>query len=204
MKPHLRYLRYVLLHKWYVLRAGIVINGWSLPWLWRLLVHDLSKFSRAEWGPYVAEFYRTFPSTTADQSPAAAREAQERKRAFNAAWLHHIHANPHHWQHWMLHQDDGRVLALLPPNAVVNEMIADWLAAGTKINSWPTMQRCVAETIVWYSRTHKNMTMRQPVREHVEATLVDLAESYGLYDLAQLVHATQVARVSLTINPASR
>lgn len=25
---------------------------------------------------------------------------------FNRAWLLHIHRNPHHWQHWVLINDD--------------------------------------------------------------------------------------------------
>ena len=42
MLPHLRYLSYVLRHKWYVLWAGL----WLGVPLWRLLIHDWSKFSR--------------------------------------------------------------------------------------------------------------------------------------------------------------
>ena len=47
MKAHLRYLGYVLRHKWFVLVAGLKVGA---P-LWRLLIHDWSKFTAAEWGP---------------------------------------------------------------------------------------------------------------------------------------------------------
>ena len=52
MKAHLKYLRYVLVHKWHVLQ-----ECWRLNIKWRGIVHDLSKFSPAEWGPYVDRFY---------------------------------------------------------------------------------------------------------------------------------------------------
>ena len=47
LKPHLRYLGYVVRHKWFVFRAGLRTGA---P-LWRLVIHDWSKFTPAEWGP---------------------------------------------------------------------------------------------------------------------------------------------------------
>lgn len=231
MTPHLRYLRYVLLHKWYVLRAGIVVGGWSLPWLWRLLVHDLSKFSRAEWTPYVVNFYKPSPEvecprcrrqpdswkvsappvcgdcghrlTPAEFQHENARVLAEMKdcvRRYKAAWLHHIHANPHHWQHWLLHQDDGKTIVLVPPGRVVNEMIADWMGAGRKINNWPTMQTCVAETIVWYANNARVMQLRQPVRDHVELVLHALASRYGLHYLIPQLNAASASRARVEVS----
>jgi hypothetical protein len=56
-------------------------------------VVDLSKFDDAEYEAYDKYFHG--PSKTA-----------EVKAAFDVAWLHHIHMNPHHWQHWVLVNDD--------------------------------------------------------------------------------------------------
>lgn len=61
MMPHLRYLWYVLRHKWYVFQAGRVLK---VP-VWQLLMHDLSKFTPAEWFPYVAYFYGPGPFVAA-------------------------------------------------------------------------------------------------------------------------------------------
>lgn len=210
MRAHLRYLRYVLLHKLYVFRAGVVIGGYSIPWLWRLLVHDLSKFSRAEWTPYVCMFY----GEPADQKaarevdrhlvqyhePSLATDTREhmiaerlgqiraqRQRDFNAAWLHHIHANPHHWQHWILRQDNGTEITLVQPVAVLNEMVADWIGAGAKVLKRPSMAECVGETIVWYAKAGKIMQLRADARAHVEMTLHALARHYQLDKLAEMV-----------------
>jgi hypothetical protein len=84
MKPHLKYASYVARHKWFVLRAGLKVRA---P-LWRLIIHDWSKLTPAEWGPYVRSFYGKQGRTP------------EVRAAFDAAWLHHQHRNPHHWQHW--------------------------------------------------------------------------------------------------------
>lgn len=47
---------------------------------------------------------------------------------FDQAWLHHIHNNLHHWQYWVLINDDenlGEKLLEIPYNYII-EMICDW------------------------------------------------------------------------------
>lgn len=53
MKAHLHYASYVVRHKWFVFYAGLKIKA---P-LWRLVIHDWSKLTPAEWFPYVLRFY---------------------------------------------------------------------------------------------------------------------------------------------------
>lgn len=188
---HLRYLRYVLLHKWYVLRAGLfigtpnTIGTWR--WLWRLIRHDASKFRPSEWRPYAGYFY-------------GGETGADAQRWFDAAWLAHIHRNPHHWQHWVLHEDSGKTKILLIPIADVDEMIADWLGAGTKILRYPSLGECVVETITWYVASGRRMMLRQAVRERVDATLYDLSQRIGLPELlrdelAAARHKTVVAHL---------
>lgn len=129
-----------------------------------------------------------------------AKEKAARKSAFDRAWLKHIHRNDHHWQYWLLQQDDGRKVALLPPAIAVDEMIADWLGAGSKISELPTLTECVALTIQWYTANREIMQLRQPVRERVEETLLLLGQRYGLADLTvehmmQAREATAKSRV---------
>jgi hypothetical protein len=120
MKAHLKYASYVARHKWFVFLAGIKTGA---P-LWRLIIHDWSKLTPAEWTAYVQRFYGGRPGVpvTGDDAPA-----------FRAAWLHHQHRNPHHWQHWVLRQDDGLLVALQMPEPFVREMVADWMGAGRAI-----------------------------------------------------------------------
>lgn len=50
---HWYYLTYLLKHKWFVFVAGRKVRA---P-VWRLLVHDWSKFLPSEWGAYADHFY---------------------------------------------------------------------------------------------------------------------------------------------------
>jgi hypothetical protein len=198
MKAHLRYLNYVLRHKFFVARAWVVlaqITGYSKrEWavmLWRALMHDASKFGIAEWGPYVAMFYGE-PTTDADVK-------RERQAAFNYAWLHHQHRNPHHWQHHVLREDSGRVLVLLPHRLYADEMLADWLGAGPKALTSHSMATAVADTIAWYAKVYEKQQMRDPVRQRVESGLLMLAERYGVAQYAAQVHAVAETRKSIVI-----
>ena len=237
MRMHLRYLRYVLRHKWYVLRAGLMIHNplgadWReayvmLKWIVRLVIHDWSKFLPSEWRAYAAYFYgeqdphvaafkrahgldtdfaviadaADAPRLRAELAAAGSDDVQlrvRRQNEFNRAWLAHQHRNPHHWQHHLLRQDDGRIIAVLAPAVLVDEMVADWLGAGPKALRAHTFAEAVAETIVWYAKTMHLMQMRTPMRERAEATLIRLAVECGLYEQAMSVEGLKQRRVTLT------
>lgn len=185
--PHLRYLKYVLIHKLYVFRAGRLVNPSLSPrWWWRLLVHDWSKFRPSEWRPYVSQFYGT---------PSVRRETA----AYQRAWLLHQHRNPHHWQHWVLREDSGKTIILTPPREIVDEMLADWIGAGLKILRWPTLAECVAETAIWYSNTRQHRILRDIPRAYIENTLIELLrEHVPLTDRPEL-EPSPAAHITLTI-----
>jgi hypothetical protein len=221
MRAHFRYLKYVLIHKFYVWSAGWLLARlrgeyrWRL--FWRLVFHDMSKFSRAEWGPYVTMFYGPELYDAAlkvIQRPAQGgyvgsvetamkRAGDDIKRArqydFNVAWLHHQHVNDHHWQHWLLREDSGANIQLLPPAYVVDEMVADWCGAGQKILKWPHLAECIAETIAWYTKMYAVIQLRPQARQRVEEDLAMLAHHFGLIEAAKEALAGQAQRVSLTI-----
>src|SRR5688572_29402107 len=120
MKAHFKYASYVARHKWFVLRAGLKTKA---P-LWRLLIHDWSKLTPAEWRPYVRTFYGRTPGPVELRHRFHGRPNDERNladwkadraAAFDKAWLHHQHRNPHHWQHWLLREDDGDLKTLPMP-----------------------------------------------------------------------------------------
>lgn len=74
--------------------------------------HDMSKLSEEEFSPYAEYFYLDGEDKNSD--------------AFDYAWLHHIHNNPHHWQYWVLINDEDGTKALEMPKEYVIEMILDW------------------------------------------------------------------------------
>lgn len=79
--------------------------------------HDESKYSTEEYNAYDQYFYGGNRSYKVVQD-------------FNYAWLHHIHQNPHHWQYWVLLEDDPETelpyKTLMIPLPYIFEMIADW------------------------------------------------------------------------------
>jgi hypothetical protein len=156
MNAHLRYLRYVLRHKWFVLVAGLRTGA---P-LWRLLIHDWSKFLPSEWFAYVRMFYG--PKVAGDPRGASASYNPGANAPFDRAWLHHVHLNPHHWQHWLLKRDSGDLVALEMPENFVREMVADWMGAGRA-------QKGVWEVADWYAMNRDKMLLHDATRLLVES-----------------------------------
>lgn len=123
MIPTLQYLWLTLRHKLFVFRAGLRTGA---P-IWRLVVHDWSKFTPAEAPHYGRQFFG----------------AKDDPDGFARAWLHHVHCNPHHWEHWIPitghgRGDSGDLVPLPMPEWAVREMVADWLGASRAYGgSWP-------------------------------------------------------------------
>jgi hypothetical protein len=102
---YIRFVWRILHHKFWVIYYGLQVGG--IP-LGQLLVHDMSKFSRAEFAP---KFRVQMLSL-------------DKGDAWKSALDHHHAHNAHHWQYWTR---DGK--AQLMPEIYAREMLADWLAA---------------------------------------------------------------------------
>lgn len=148
MKAHLKYLSYVLRHKWFVFLACLDLR---VP-LHQAIIHDWQKFMPIEWGAYVHTFYA--PDGTKQYQPTP---------AFDRAWLHHIHYGPHHHQYWVLRQDDGQVKALQMLDRFAREMVADWRGAGRALGK--------PDTVAWYLANCEKMVLHPETRRRVESLL---------------------------------
>lgn len=117
----LKHVKALILHKWFVLVAGLRVGG--IP-IWRLIIHDWTKFTPAEFLPYVRHHQL---------------KSKSERDAFSyaCAWLHHENMNPHHWGYW-IPRSGAQVGKPLPmPESYVREMFADWMGAGrTYTGSW--------------------------------------------------------------------
>lgn len=154
MIANVKYLWYVLRHKYYVFIAGRRLGvGY-----WQLLVHDLSKFSRAEWKPYVDNFFR------------------EKRNSFKQAVIHHYRNNPHHWQYWSYSRDVRTSLPLdyTPeiPVIYVKEMVADWLSAGkVQTGSWNINE--------WYYKNENKRQLNTETKNLVHSLIAWYNVHYG-------------------------
>lgn len=125
MIPTLKYMWLTVKHKWFVFQAGLLTGA---P-LWRLIIHDWTKFTPSEAPHYGRQFF-------GDKSDP---------RGFIAAWIHHQNHNPHHWEYWVPRTGHNRCDPPYPdgepvpmPFWAVREMVADWFGAGRAYEGrWP-------------------------------------------------------------------
>jgi len=150
-----RYLKYVLRHKWYVL-----LECKKLNMLWTGIMHDLSKFSIAEWKAY-AEWFQSDQGFKFNGGFAWECSAHERmKEAFNKAWEHHWKNNPHHWEYWVVYGGDVPPLCSYMPEEVAKEMYADWVGANKAQGG--------KGVINWYEGSKDRMKLHQLTRNFIE------------------------------------
>lgn len=115
--------------------------------------HDLSKYVQDEYDPYDKYFY-------------GKNKSFEVVENFNKAWLHHIHNNRHHWQHWVLINDDpdkGEIILDMPELCII-EMICDWWSF-----SWK--QGKLDEIFKWYDEHSNYMKLSKSTRGKVNHIL---------------------------------
>lgn len=127
--------------------------------------HDESKYSLDEYIAYDAYFY-------GDKTEAVEKE-------FRQAWLRHIHRNPHHWQYWVLINDDpgeGQIALEMPYNYII-EMICDWWAF-----SW--QKGYLGEIFSWYDEHSEYIILAPETRKTVEDILWELRGRLGYNVLA--------------------
>lgn len=138
---------------------------------WRTsFAHDKSKNEPDEYDAYDAYFYGNNRSYEVVQN-------------YNRAWLLHIHRNPHHWQHWILINDDpkeGEIILEMPYDDIV-EMICDWWAF-----SWSKGK--LDEIFKWYEEHSKYMKLAPKTRETVEDILDAIKEKLENAGDDELMH----------------
>lgn len=165
------YLKSLLRHKWFVFLAGLKTG---VP-IWRLIVHDWSKFLPSEFIPYARHFFGKYPENSEvpqilRQLPSwTGRTKEQVKDSFDRAWLLHQNRNPHHWQFWILVYDDEpeKVKALQMPETYVREMIADWMGASmTYTGSWDMTE--------WLGKNGPRTIMHEATVRETHTLLIEL------------------------------
>lgn len=166
---HIKYLRYLLRHKWYVMtecfRHGLI---------WRGLMHDLSKFLPSEFVPYANFFYggkndiKRGRDSTGYYKPTDTGDAD-----FDFAWLLHQKRNRHHWQWWILPEDDGGVKVLEIQEPFLTEMICDWIGAGKAQGKFSPVSDKFRETRNWWNANNHKMQLHPETRRAIINKITD-------------------------------
>lgn len=131
---------------------------------YRVLQHDASKWSKAEFMPYRQYYY---PTTFAS------------KELLNKAWIHHFMNNDHHPEYWIIDKDIDLILKEqftglesedMSIEAIL-EMICDWIAMSLYFNS---------SLITWYYNEGSKYPFSILTRNIVENIIDILDKKYNL------------------------
>ena len=157
---YLRYLSYVLRHKWYVMiecmKYGLILEA---------IVHDISKFYPSEFLPYANHFYGSASNISKGRDETGYYKPTDTGDAeFDFAWLLHQKRNKHHWQWWCVPEEYGGLKAYDMPLKYLKEMVADWRGAGKAQNK--------PDTLKWYLSNKEKMTLSPDSRLWIEDELI--------------------------------
>lgn len=133
----------------YAIRPGMDLD-WHMEF-----GHDQSKNEPDEYEAYDAYFYGRNRSYKVVQD-------------FRKAFLLHINRNPHHWQHWILINDDPNEeeIAMDMPYEYILEMVCDWWSS-----SWAKGD--LNEIFNWWEEHEKYIKISVKTRQ----TVVDILSS---------------------------
>lgn len=173
-----RYFWAVVHHKLCILMAGIRMNQALRATVFRvsykrLLLHDMSKFSRSEFWPYAEHFYGN----------------KKNSAEFHQAWLHHVRHNDHHWEHFIKDYPsvcDRISKEPLPdliiremPTAAILEMVADNLAASRSYEGyWPRTEQ--KDGWKWLTHAFEKCRLHPTTRVKLTAFLCALGYARAL------------------------
>ena len=136
---------------------------------WQGLVHDNSKFRPDEWFPYVHFFYgkqKEIRGETGYYKPTDTGD-----KAFDFAWLLHQKRNRHHWQWWILPEDEGGIKVIEMSRKDKIEMLCDWIGAGKAQGHFSPKDDYLRETRNWWKANNHKMQLHPKTRVYFNKLL---------------------------------
>ena len=122
--------------------------------------HDLSKYSEEEFYPYARYFYLD------KNNPVY-------KKEFDKAWNHHQKTNKHHWEYWVMREDEKTIPLDMPVEEIAHE-ICDWMSFGFKNGN-------LLDIGSYYQMNKDRMLMSPKTRKSLEERLQLLV--YKIHEL---------------------
>lgn len=154
MIKHILNIKYILKHKHFVfiecLKRGLLYRG---------IVHDMSKFSISEFIAYSNYFY--------NKDNKKDMHVPGENIEFDNAWLKHIHKNDHHWQYWILKEDEDDVKVLPMSHEARSEMLCDWIGASKALGKGNNTKK-------WYKTNKNNIILHNDTRKWIEEQIKKL------------------------------
>lgn len=127
-----------------------------------VFAHDASKNTSEEYDAYDRYWY-------------GGNKSYKIVHDYDIAWLHHIHNNPHHWQHWVFfkHDDPMETITIfeMPLNYII-EMLCDWWSFGFESGD-------LNEIFTWYEERRDYIKFHDKTRKIVEDILGRMKKILG-------------------------
>jgi hypothetical protein len=159
---YIKYLKYVVKHKWFV-----AVECFKVGLYWRGLTHDWHKFLPSEWFPYTEFFYGKKAKPVRDNT-GYYKPTDTGDTSFDFAWLLHQKRADHHYQWWLLPEDDGGMKILpMSPKARL-EMTCDWCGASKAQGhgGWSGVK-------TWYEKNKHKMRFAPETKDWIESCLMN-------------------------------
>lgn len=150
-----------------------------------IATHDSSKFEKEEYEKYDEYFYKGGKGT------------EKGEKEFSKAFLMHLHKNPHHWQYWVLIDDDGdfmtangrKLMAFDMPDNYILEMICDWWSFSwnkylEELKDTTTLNpsNSLNDIFTWYDEHKTSILFSDKTREKVEKLLDELQYAITMFE----------------------
>jgi len=169
IKKYFQYGWYLIRHKWYV-----GLECWREGLYWRALTHDLSKFYPSEWFPYMNYFYGKVGDDISKGRDETGyyKPTDTGDKAFDWAWFLHQKRNSHHWQYYVLPEDEGGLKILEMSKKDRLEMVCDWVGAGKAQGNFSKGGDRFSETKKWYAKNKDKMRLHPNTIKWIESKIL--------------------------------
>lgn len=165
MKSEIKYLKYLLRHKWYVM-----IECFKLGLIWQGLTHDSSKFYPDEFFPYAHFFYAKNGSInkSTQNKNGYCKPIDTGNEDFDLAWQKHIKRNKHHLQWWIQNTDNEEEKLLPMKEPYLSELLCDWIGAGKAQGHTSPKDDPYLNVRNWYIQNKENIRCADETRKNIE------------------------------------
>lgn len=155
--PCIKYVILTVKHKWFVFLAGFKLK----VSIFRLLFHDMSKFTLKELPHYGRNFFGE----------------KNDPNGFIKCWIHHQNHNDHHWEYWIPRTGNSKCnppypdnLPIEMPESAIREMIADWIGASKAYEGkWPDFGNWY-----WYEKNKERIIVHPNTRKKIDKIIGEL------------------------------
>ncbi len=159
MIKYVKYIKYLLIHKWFVFVECAKYGLW-----WKGLIHDWSKLLPGEMLPYAEATFGENRGVNYGLKKGFMYLNPNKDQEFYLAVFRHQHTHEHHWQYWIFVDNDGNFTPLKIDKCSLLEMYADWKSASR-------MHKDFANTYEWYKANKDKIKLHKVTRRQIEFLL---------------------------------